>query len=311
MLYKNEVIYELSRFPKEIEAVEKHFHGKFPVKVVYPPDRIMPSKLKHNRRPDKPNSISFDLKATVKTPVGTEVWRYAENIIIGEQGKKRYIPKKFLFDGTKFLDRNDIELIYFLLRKSEYCLGGDNQGKMTKFMFEDLITEADKKAEKKKIETKINILLYGDDLALSEERLRQVAMAYGIKNVDTFTFSQVKILISNKINESKTGADRFFDMVNADEEIAARVSIQRAIDMDVLKYDKNKATWLWKTQEGDRAVGGGKVPPDKSAFDALYTLYLGDESFREDLKAVSITKKPLSPKKGGKGHEQIDEEKDE
>jgi len=58
MLYKNDVIFELSRFPKEIEKIEKHFHGKFPVKVVYPSDRIVKSRLKHNVLPDKPNSIS-------------------------------------------------------------------------------------------------------------------------------------------------------------------------------------------------------------------------------------------------------------
>jgi hypothetical protein len=299
MLYKNEEIYVLSTRPEEIKAIEKFFHNKFPVKVVYPPERIVPSKLKHNRLPDKPNSMSFDLKATVKTKNGTEVWRYAENVTVNEKGVKKYTPKKFSFNGARFLDRNEIELIYFLLKKSQYCKGGDNEGRLVKFVFEDLVSDADKKAEKKSLEAKIGGLLYGE-LALPEEKLRAVAKAYFVKNVDSLSASQVKIVLENKIHESKDGATRFFDMVNADDEIDTRVSIQKAIDMELLKFDANKKAWYWKTKEGKDIVAC-KVPPSKSATDSLYEFYNGDESFREDLKASLLTKKVKVGKKEAVG----------
>jgi len=41
MLYKNDVIYELSRFPKDFEEVENFSH-KFPVKSMFSPGRIVP-----------------------------------------------------------------------------------------------------------------------------------------------------------------------------------------------------------------------------------------------------------------------------
>jgi hypothetical protein len=290
MLYKNEVIYPLLQ--KEIEAIEKFFHGKFPVKIVYPPERIVPSRLKHNRKPDKPTSMSFDLRAVVKTPNGAETWRYAENVLTDGMGKKKYMPKKFRFDGARHLTRNDIELIYFLLRKSEYCQGGDNQGRMVKFMFEDLVTEAEKKAASKKIEAKISGLLFGEDFGLPEEKLRLIAKAYFINNIDKMALAQVKNALDNKIHETKDGPDKFFDMVNAEDEIKTRVSIQKAMDMGLLKYDQMKKIWYWQVAGEKGITTICKVPPNKTASDALYDYYLGDESFRDDVQAVLLTKNP-------------------
>ena len=310
MLFKNDLIYDLSKAKAEIEEIEKHFHGRFPVKVVYPPERIVKSKLPHNRLPDKPNSISFDLKATVKTPNGTEVWRYAENVIIDEKGVKKYTPKKFLFDGAKWLKRNDIELIFFLLNKSEYCKGGKNQGSMVKFMFEDLISEADKKAEKKKLEAKIDGLLYGEDFGLPEEKLKAVLQAYQVPGVGEMTPAQIKNRLWDKIHETPAGPDDFFRMVNAEDEIKTRVSITKAMDMGVLKYDALKTTWYWQASGEKGTTVICKVPPTKSASEALYDFYLGNQGFRDDLQAVLITKNPSAGKKGKK-EEDIPEDKNE
>jgi len=301
MLYKNDEIYKLN--PKEITAIEEHFHNKFPLRVTYPPERIIPSRLKHNKLPDKPNSISFDLKAIVKSDNGSEIWRYAENIIIDEKGRKRYTPKKFIFSGVRMLDRKEIELIYFLLNKSEFCQGGKNEGRMVKFMFEDLVTDAEKKVEKRKLNAKLDMLLYGEELAVPEEKLRDVAKAYFIQGVDAFTLSQVKLALETKIKEDKDGIHKFFEMVNADEEIKTRVSITRAIDMGILVMeDKGKArSWVWKTSQGTESIF--KVPPDKSPNEALYEYYIGNQGFRDDLQSVLLTKNPNAGKKKGKGDE--------
>lgn len=309
MLYKNDEPYKLVQ--KEIEAVEAFFHGKFPVKVVYPQERIVPSKLKHNRKPDKPRSISFDYKAVVMTANGTEVWRYAENVIVSDKGVKKYTPKKFLFHGATWLKRNDIEKIFFLLNKSEFCKGGKNQGPMVKFMFEDLVTEAEKRAEKKKIATKIDGLLYGDDFGLSEEKLRTVAKAYFIPGVDDYSLSQIKWQLENKINETKSGPDEFFRMVNAEDEIATRVSITKAVDFGLLVYENNNKSkrWVWKTKEGIDEIC--KVPPDKSPNEALYEHYLGNEGFRDDVQAVLLTKNPKAGKSDTEGKKNSKEKTDE
>jgi hypothetical protein len=68
MLYKNGEPYQLVE--SEIKEIERYFHNKFPVKIAYPQERIKPNKL--NRLPDKPNSVSFDLKSLVKTDKGSQ-----------------------------------------------------------------------------------------------------------------------------------------------------------------------------------------------------------------------------------------------
>ncbi len=306
MLYKNDEIFQLNTRPEEIKKIEKYFHGKFPVRVVYPPDRIVPSKLKHNKLPDKPNSISFDLRATVKTTTGTEIWRYAENIVTDNKGVKKYIPKKFLFDGRRSLDRNEIELIYFLLRKSPFCKGGDNEGKMTKFMFEDLVSEAEKKVEKRAIESKIDLLIFNKDMQLPEERLRLLLSSYGV-DADDLMLPQVKILLNTKIHETKDGIDKFFDRVDADVELETRANLTKAIKRDLIFHDDSKRAWYWRTVEGKIELIS-KVPPSKSNMDALYDAFLGDQGFREDLQAALLTGKPGAGKAPKKKEEEVSQE---
>ncbi len=299
MLYKNDEPYKLDK--NEVEAVKKFFHNKFPVKVVYPPERITKSRLPHNRLPDKPNSMSFDLKATVRTGSGMEVWRYAEDVVFDSKGKKKYVPKKFRFNGSRFLDRNEIELIFFLLFKSEYRLKSAEelkadknlkQTRIPKFMFEDLVSEAEKKAEAKAMESKISVLLYNKELGLPEDRIRLVAKAYHIKGVDELSLSQVKILVDNKIHDKKLGGpDKFFEMVNADEELEDRASLQKVIDLNYLRYDGSKNAWFWNT-EGENGKGAlCKVSRNDVPVEVLFEMYRGDESFREDIKALIISKK--------------------
>jgi hypothetical protein len=304
MLYKNDEIYKLVPNGSEIKEIEKFFHNKFPVKVIYPPDRVVPSNLPHNRLPDKPNSISFDLTATVKTPSGAETWRYATNVIIEPTGRKKYVPKKFKFAGSRFLDRDDIELIFFLLKKSTSRLLSEDELKKDKtlkqpnrpkFMFEDLVSEAEKKAEKRALEIKIGSMLYGD-YALPDARIKEIAKAYHISDVDTYSLAQIKDFIERKIHAEKDGADTFFEMVGDEESMKIRVSIQGVVDMKMLEHDLIRNAWYWKTKTGKEPVKGGNVPPNKTPMDALYDLYVGNDRFKEDLQAVLISRTPKTDK---------------
>lgn len=301
MLYKNDEPYKLS--PNDIKGIEDFFHNKFPLRVIYPPERIQKPKNAHNKRPDKPNSISFDLRAVVRTNTGTEVWRYAENVTVDERGIKRFTPKKFIFNGIRMLDRKEIELIFFLKKKSPYCLGGDNQGSMVKFMFEDLVTEAEKKVARKKIQSKIDVLLYNEDLGLKEDRLRSIAKAYFIKGVDGMSLAQVKMSLDQVINATKDGPGKFFEMVNADGEIKARSTITQAIDKGVIVLSTSGKTklWTWKTKEGSETIC--RVPPDKKPDEALYEYYLGNKSFQEDVNAVLLSGNKDAGNKGSNGNE--------
>jgi len=312
MLYKNDVIWELERHPKELEAVREHFHKKFPVKVVYPKERIIPSRLAHNRLPDKPNSISFDLKAVVKTVSGAEVWRYAEEIVVDNKGNKRYIPKKFRFDGIRYLQETDIELIYFLYAKSEHCQGGLNQVKIVKFMFEDPIGDAEKRVMKEAMDLKIKRLIFDPDAALPEEKIRAVARAFFVRNVDSHTLPEVKIILDKKIEKTKDGIKRFLEMVQNDEELKNRVYIQDAIDKKIIFSDEGLRKWYWKLPDGSGKIIC-TVPPSKNMYDAIFDLFEGDDAFRADLKASLISpnaEKGKSKKVKVKMGENVDDEEE-
>lgn len=293
MLLKNGERYILQK--NEIDAVKKHFHNKFPVKVTYPPERIVKSRSRHNKLPDKPNSISFDWLQNVKTDKGTEEWRYAESVTTDNKGNKHYFPKKFKFKGAIFLGLKDIEKIYFLLRKSEYTKDGDNEGKIKKCMFEDLVTEAEKKAEQKKLAVKISSLLYGEKgIGLPPERLRELAKAMLIRNTDDLTDNQLRIAIDSKIGESKDGVDRFLSLVNNDKDIKVRFAIQTVLDSNKLVFNTAKKGWYWEIEEGKPQFADVRVTPGENAQEALVRAYTTNEDFRHDVNAVILTGQKVS-----------------
>ena len=162
--------------------------------------------------------------------------------------------------------------------------------------------------EAKATESRISVLLFNKELGLPEERLRLVAKAYHIKNVDDLTLPQVKIILEGKIHDKKLGGpDKFFDMVNADEELDARANIQKLIDLDFIKYDGTKGAWFWNTV-GENGKGIiSKVARTDVPVEKLFEKYRGDESFRDDIKAVLLSRGKKPPKKG-KGGEDSDEE---
>jgi len=290
MLYKNDEPYKLA--PNDVKTITERFHNKWPLSIIYPPERIIPSRSKQNRLPDKPNSISWPLTATVRTKLGTEQWRYAENVIIKEHGLKKYTPKNIRFNGRKSFSETDIELVWFLYTKSPYCKGGENEGKTIKFMFEDLITEAELKAERESVQSMVKAMIYNTDLGLSEQKLRTLAKAYFIKNVDDLTFAQVKLAIEHQITrDPKNGYKKFLDMTRADEIVKIREKIQRVVDKGFLKYDVVKREWLW-LEDGKKPSKLLKIASGVDANDAIYDYYMGNKEFQETVDVIETTNKP-------------------
>lgn len=288
MLYKNDVPYKLA--PNDLKVLKEKFK-RFPLAITYPPERIIKSRSK-NPQPDKPNSISFPLSATVKTNLGADHWRYADNVIIKEHGVKKYTPKSLRFNGRLMLDEVDAELAWFLFTKSEYCKGGLNQkGKSFKFMFEDLISEAERQSDIEATRSQVKSLIYGKEMGLSEERLRAVAKAYFIKNVDLLSFGQVKVAIEHQVNRDPiNGLQKFIEMTKGDELINIRMRMQDLMDAKLLKYDTTKKEWAWI--EGDKKLDSiCKVAPGKNPTDVLYDYYLGNKDFQEVVEAVETSKK--------------------
>ena len=290
MLYKNDVPYKLTN--GDLKVLNDKFK-RFPLAIIYPPERITKNRSpQNNGKPDKPNSISFPLTATVKTTTGAEQWRYAENVIIKDHGVKKYTPKNLRFNGRLPLQETDAELAWFLFTKSEYCKGGLNhRGKTYKFMFEDLISDAERQADLEAVRSQVKSLIYGKEMGLSEERLRMVAKAYFIKNVDMLALGQVKVAIEHQVNRDPTnGMKKFIEMTKGDEILKLRVRMQDLIDAQRLKFDTAKKEWAWI--DGDKKLESiCKVAPGVSPNDVLCEYYLGNRDFQEVVEVVEKSRK--------------------
>lgn len=288
MLYKNDQVYKLA--PKDLKLLLDKF-TRFPMAITYPPERIVPSRSKSNRKPDQPNSISFPLNAVLKTKMGADHWRYADNVIIKEHGVRKYTPRNLRFDGRMILQEEDAELAWFLYTKSIYCKGGLNHhGKTVKFVFEDLISDAEKQARIEAVRVRVKSLIYDVQLGLSEEKLRAVAKAYFIKNVDALSYAQVKIALEHQIGRDKKGGlQKFIDMTNADELIEIKMRMQVLMDLKRLKFEITKKEWWWV--EGDKKIEViCKVAPGSNPTDILYDYYMGNKDFQEVVETVETSK---------------------
>jgi hypothetical protein len=307
MLYKNDEQYHLTA--DDIKTVRKKFR-KFPVTLTYPEERVKPSPSAHNVLPDKPTSLSFPLNTTVKTASGADRWRYADNKIIGSRGEISYMPVNFFLTGTFHLQENDMELIWYLYTKCPYTEAGLNyNGRKPKCAFEDLIGLADRKALREEQAADVKALLYSSKVGLPESKLRQVAKAMFISEVDDMTYNQVKVSVEQEINRDKAkGAEKFLDMIDAEEFLDIRATLQGAIDKGLIKYVPAKNEWVWVMGPGKKHQPFAEIAPGADPNEALMDFFKGNKKFAQMLDASLKGQKVVLS--GGGGSPEDDEDPD-
>jgi hypothetical protein len=294
MLYKNDEPYKLSAaehgklarmFPKLKGTASK---AGMPLKLVYPKSRIKASRSAHNLKPDKPASIAFPLVATRRTDTGTEQWRYADNRVHGTNGSFVYSPVMLTFTGNKVLEQSDIELIYWLTEICPWLEGGTNwNGRTPKCVIENLIAEADVKAEKQRVLADLKALIYSDVVGLKEDKLRLVSKAYFIRNVDDMSLAQVQLSLEFEVMRDKTkGIANFLELVDAEQVLIVKSNIQVAIDNRIISFVKNQNTWSWVTEQGKKNEEIVKTIPTAEPNEALFDYYNGNQAFAEQLTAA-------------------------
>lgn len=302
MLYKNDEVYRLT--PADHKKIKEKY-PKFPIRLVYPEERIKASKLKHNPLPDKPNSISFPMVATVKTPTGTESWRYAENKIIGTNGNVKWTPNNLVLRGVLVLQATDIELIYWLMFCCPYLKGGANfNGKVAKCVIEDLVGAAARKAKKAEDAAEINSLIFSSKLGLGEAKLRLVAKAYFISGVEDLSYPQVQLAVENCIyRDKREGVQKFLELVDAEQVLTVRANLQNAIDKQLITFMPQKRMWAWVTGTGKKNEPIAEISAAADPNDALYDFYLGNRKFAQAVMSALKGEKVVF----GEGADDIDD----
>ena len=285
MLYRNDEIYKMT--PADHKEVKK-MYPKFPIRLIYPEARVRPSRSKHNKLPDKPNSISFPMVATVKTKTGTESWRYAENKINGTDGRTIWTPHNLILRGTMILKDTDIELVYWLVNCCPFLDGGKNwNGRVPKCIIEDLVGAAEKKAIKEEEQANVKALIYSSRVGLGEDKLRQVAKAYFIGGVEDLSFAQVKLALEAEIHrDRRTGYEKFLDLVDAEATLTVKANLQEAVDRGIITYMVQKKTWAWVTEQGRKNEPIASIGASANPQEALYDYYLGNRKFAQEMTAA-------------------------
>lgn len=298
MLYKNDEQYKLTA--ADHKELKKKFH-KFPVRMVYPDSRIQPSKSKHNILPDKPNSVTFPLVSTVRSKTGIDTWRFAENKIIGQNGNLQFVPKNLVFRGQMVLQESDSELLFWLWKCCPVMEGGQNHnGRLPKVAIEDLVGAAELKAIKEEQSATFKAMIYSSHVGLGEDKLRVIAKAYFIPDVDELSFAQVKLAVEHSVYRDKeNGIANFLDLVDAEQTMAVKANIMQAIDNEIIKFMPQTKSWAWVTAQGKKNEPIVQISAAAEPHDALYDYYLGDRKFAEHL--ISALKGSRVALAGGAG----------
>ena len=286
MLYKDGELYKMT--DKDIKKVDEFVGGKYPVTLAYPKNRVVPSKLAHNKKPDKPASMAFPLSATVDTEKGSYRLVYADNVIHRDNGKKEYTPALFNFTGTKQITSKEKEFLFWLITACPSMEGGENyRGKKAKCYIENKAKDASEHATKRRYETKLSTLLYDEELGLPESKLRDLAKAYYISNIDLLTTDEVRLKLETAVKRDKRdGAQKFVEMCDAGVVIKVRSKLQTAIDKGIITHMPQKKCWAWVTPGNKKNEPIFDIRTGVNWNDALYDHYMADVKFAKELDAA-------------------------
>lgn len=294
MLYKNGKQYMMTDSEKAF--LKKEF--TFPVYLRYPSRLIKRNKL--NPLPDKPAGIDIPLKSIVYEEGTTAEWRWAQNESRSPQGIVRYMPRILAFQGSWSITDLELDLLYFLYFKSPYCENGHlskiedgRQAKKPYFTIEDLVKAASEKVNTRKLMARVNTLIDDDELGLPESKLRALAKAYFIPNVDSLTLDQVRVVLDLEVKRDKqNGLQTFIKMSDSSAIIQVRGKIRTAVDMGIVRFNPTKKQWNFvnedKTEEPICKVN--KIEPQAG----LVEFYGGDKEFAKrldaELEGINATK---------------------
>lgn len=258
---------------------------KFPIRIVYLPHMITYDGK--NKRPNKPAGINIPCFANLKTKQGIESWRYAENKSINPAGKVKYTPHTIPFKGDMMISDLDIELVYFFYYICPYCGNNvldDRQRKRPRFIIEDEVLKANELVDIRRNRTKVEALIYDDDIGLSEKQLKVIAKSFFIPNTEDMTKNQVRISMDSHLHKIKKGYEIFLERSRGVELLQGRAKVQTAIDTKIIGFKSNTRIWSWllpegKTEDICRVTGGADY------IEALYDFMVGDQDFAERLEA--------------------------
>lgn len=167
--------------------------------------------------------------------------------------QKTYLPNEVTMGSRADITvpETDLDLIYFLAlhirnANSKYR----DPSRKPWFFLEDLVKEAEIKANKKKLLNKIDTLLWNEEFGLSDDKLREVAKTYEISMVDKKSLDQIRVILDPL---AKANPDEFLERTNNKKDMKLVAFLNDCVDHKIIGHKKvrNSHSWYILTDTGD------------------------------------------------------------
>jgi hypothetical protein len=266
------------------EADKKKLNGyKFPVRIKYVPELIIPNPL--NPRPDAPKSVTIPFVGMTNTEEeGSVEWRYYKTTRKeGKNDKVIYMPTHMEdFAGTKIINKNEIDLLFFLVECSNLMRKAGQEGYI---MVEDRQADAVELVKRKANHSKIQTLLFDEDHRLKTPILKKVAKALFIPDTDLMSDEELRVFL-DRFTSHEAQAQEFLDACNDDDLVKKRGILQIAIDTKAIGFDAKNNKWCYMDEEGKFAQVITTVKGAKDSKEFLYDYCSAKPSLLSDIEAV-------------------------
>jgi hypothetical protein len=207
--------------------------------------------------------------AIINTEYGTEQWRYSPNPPIDKNVRGQSVlewPKegrgKTYNRKVISFKKEQADLVFFLWFKSKPF--------QSIYDIDDAKAQAEAEVRAKMDAVKLDSVFYNESSVLhtDENKLRTIARAYNVSQVDTKDKNQVLVALDNVVRnlvKSKVlTVDEFMESLSLDTLTELSAKIQKAHDDKLITFDDKQNTWFYVDAGGRVSEEIVRVPMSKT-----------------------------------------------
>lgn len=235
-----------------IKTIRKQRHWR----LIFHPSRVQPGKPGIGAL--KETSSGVLVRASGKYRYDGMEWEITfYRTIRGTDPKNpKFVPRTIDYNGPVIYDsKEEADLLFYMLCVSPHCAKYDDIAKYQNpstanyqpyYMVEDIVDDARIENETDRLVTKANIVIFNDDFGANEERLRDLASAYGVIGGQELDIDLIRLRLKGVILKKTNNRydeeliRKFVGDVSSNESISLRAKVQIAVEKKLVVIKKNK-----------------------------------------------------------------------
>lgn len=275
MLFVNNEKYELTA--ADTKAVREFVGHKFPVTLKWPEkmysarsNMTMGMGKQSRVKRDRPPLTLIPMKSQIFDNGRSELWIYSDMPPkLKKDSDPIYSPMHIELDEVAQIDENRIDLLFFLIFKSNVRDGSPylKPGGRPMFRIENREAERESRVKIKKFKSRVEDVLYNK---IKDKDLLDIALAMQIQGASLMGPNEQREAIEAKLARANTveAYEKFMQLCKADDEsqkneklplnkeVKKLSLLQKAKEMQLISYDKQLKSWWFLDSEKKRT---GKV----------------------------------------------------